>query len=551
MTFQRTVVVLVVVMSAVRLSAQNADVNAERVSMDMQMLRAMRGDAMLGSMSVWPQSMVDVQTLAADTSDAFGRYLHAYYAPVLSGADSTSGADFARTSNDRFRMLRYNDGTASLMGDAALMVRGGYTDDGTANGPFALVRPSVRLMGNFDIGLAYFLDLSNGMRLTGDPMMIARTDPTLSRTLKFVQEEQKFFDRYIGYVQYQSKYFRMRFGREAVQFGFSPIDNFVHSLNAPPMDGLLIDVPYKSVRFTSTHSQVDGLDTAGNAIKGKFIATHRLAIDPVPWLSVAVSDMIVYWGRSLDFSYLNPLAFFVSAGLGTQERSQNDNSILGFDIAVRPMPGTLIYGSLMIDDLAWETIGDTSQVGNNNKNALQIGVSQLVDAHGAPTQFTVEYAYISPFTFSHRSINASYTHLGAFAGYNMQPNSDRIAFQVRHWFTPRTFVKVDMDYTRHGDNFLDSTGNIVMGEDPRFPGSGAMTPVGNVGGDILRGDGDFLYGNSFLKGNFSTTRRINVWFSAEWIKNLFTDLRIGYSNTSGGNTPGSFLFGSLEVRIGY
>jgi len=551
MTFQRLVVVMVVVISVVRLSAQNADVNAERVSMDMQMLRAMRGDAMLGSMSVWPQSMVDVKTLASDSSDAFGRYVHTYYAPVFSGADSTAGVELARSSDDRFRLLRYNDGTASLMGDAALMFRGGYTNDGTASGPFALVRPSVRLMGSFDFGLGYFLDLSNGMRLTGDPMMIARTDPTLSRTLKFVQEEQKFFDRYVGYVQYQSKHVRVRFGREAVQFGFSPIDNFVHSLNAPPMDGLLIDVPYKSVRFTSTHSQVDGVDTAGNAVKGKFIATHRLAIDPTPWLSVAVSDMIVYWGRSLDFSYLNPLAFFVSAGLGTKERSENDNSILGFDIAVRPIPGTLIYGSLMIDDLAWETIGDTSQIGNNNKNAFQLGVSQLVDAHGDPTQFTIEYAYMSPFTFSHRSINASYTHLGAFAGYNMQPNSDRIAFQVRHWFTPRTFVKVDMDYTRHGDNLLDSNGKIVEAEDPRFPGSGVMTPVGNVGGDILRGDGDFLYGNSFLKGNVSTTRRINVWFSAEWIKNLFTDLRIGYSNTSGGNTPGSFLYGSLEVRIGY
>lgn len=548
---QRFVVVLLLILGMVPVCAQNADVNAERVSMDMQMLRAMRGDALLGSMAVWPQSMVDVQKQSSDTSDAFARYVHSYYAPVFHSSAPTNGVEFAQVANDRFRLLSYNDSVVSMMGDASLMLRGGYTNDASTSGPFALVRPAVRVMGSFTMGLGYFLDLSNGMRLTGDPAMIARTDPTLSRTLKFVQEEQKYFDRYIGYVQYQAEHLRVRFGREAVQFGFSPIDNFVHSLNAPPMDGLLIDVPYKSVRFTSTHSQVDGVDTAGKAVKGKFIATHRLSIDPVPWLSVAVTDMIVYWGRSLDFSYLNPLAFFVSAGLGTQERSQNDNSILGFDVAVRPVPGTLIYGSLIIDDLAFETIGDTSQVGNNNKNAAQLGVSQLVNLAALPTQFTVEYAYISPFTFSHRSINAAYTHLGAFAGYNMQPNSDRLALQIRHWFTPRTFVKIDLDYTRHGDNFLDSTGKIIVAEDPRFPGSGAMTPVGNVGGDIQRGDGDFLYGNSFLKGNYSTTRRINVWFSAEWFKNIFTDLRIGYSNTSGGNTPGSFLYGSLELRVGY
>ena len=75
--------------------------------------------------------------------------------------------------------------------------------------------------------------------------------------------------------------------------------------------------------------------------------------------------------------------------------------------------------------------------------------------------------------------------------------------------------------------------------------------MGNVGGDILRAAGDDLYGNAFLRGNVSHQRRIRLWFSAEWWTNIFTDLRIGYTNRNGGNTPGSFLFGSLEIRVGY
>jgi hypothetical protein len=409
-------------------------------------------------------------------------------------------------------------------------------------------------MGSMGGGLGYALDLSNGARLRGAASVIRRTDPTLSRIQKLSIDDSSFFDRYIGYVQYQSDWLRIRYGREAMQFGFSPIDNFVHSIDAPLLDGLLIDVPYKSFRFTMTHSAANGTDTLGKAVPGKFIATHRVAFDPTPWLSMSVSDMIVYWGRGLDFAYLNPLAFFVSAGLGTPERNANDNSILAFDIAVRPFNGTMIYGSFIADDLSFSTVGDSSIAGNNNKFAYQLGASQIIGGTAGSagrSLVSVEYARIDPFTFSHRSINASYTTLGAPIGHNMQSNSDRIALQLRHWFTARTFVRLDLDYTRNGENLLDANGKIIMGEDPRYPGSGIQVPVGNVGGDIQRGDGDFLYGNAFLRGNVSHQRRLRLWFSAEWMPNIFTDLRVGYTNRNGGNTPEDFFFGSLELRVGY
>ncbi len=164
---------------------------------------------------------------------------------------------------------------------------------------------------------------------------------------------------------------------------------------------------------------------------------------------------------------------------------------------------------------------------------------------------SLEYARVDPFTFSHRSINASYTTFGAPVGYDLQPNSDRVAFQARHWFSPRTFVRLDLDYTRHGENFLDSTGNIQAAEDPNYPGSGILVAVGNVGGDMLRGDGDGLAGNTFLRGNLSYQRRVRLWFSAEWFPNVFTDLRVGYTNRNGGNMPENFFFGSFEIRVGY
>jgi len=533
--------------------AQSADVNAERVSMDMMLLGTIDGTRSAGAAAVWPQSMYELTKASSDSSDAFARYINAYYGPAILTSAQTDGMEFASTSNGRFRGLSLNDGTARFQADAALMIRPGVTSDDVMSEFFFLLRPSLRFFGSLGNNFGYFLDLSNGAKVAGTSSRIAKADPTLSRITKFNIEDSAFFDRYVGYIQYQSEWLRVRFGREAIQFGFSPIDNLVHSVNAPLLDGLLIDVPYKAFRFTMTHSGANGTDTAGSAVPTKYIATHRLAIDPTHWLSIGVNDMIVYWGRGVDFAYLNPLAFYVSAGLNTEERNTNDNSLLGFDVAVRPVDGTMVYASLLIDDLSYSTLSDTSWQGNNNKFAYQLGATQVIGDRNSSFRSlaTLEYARLDPFVYSHRSMNASYSTFNASVGYDMQPNSDRVALQWRTWFTPRTSIRIDFDYTRHGDNILDSTGNIVMGEDPRYPGSGAMQPIGNVGGDMLRGDGDFLQGNTFLRGNMSTQRRVQLWFSAEWFSNIFTDVRVGYTNRTGGNTPDSFGFASFEIRVGY
>ncbi|MBU3741559.1 MAG: capsule assembly Wzi family protein [Candidatus Kapabacteria bacterium] len=523
----------VLLLTVMRASAQNVDVQSERVSLDAALLRAVNGSASVGHYAVWPGPLhAALDSLHTDAYAAYDAWTRDYYG-----------------RGDRWHLWKYADFSLSMVVDGALMGRAGTTDDGSSSEAFLLGRPSVRVMGSIDDTWDFMVDLSNGQRFAGTSARIARTDPTLGRTFKFVAEEQTFFDRYIGYVQYRSEHLRVRYGREALQFGFSPIDNLVHSIEAPPMDGILVDVPFKNVRFTFTHHQAEGLDTNNRSVPGKYIATHRLSVDPWPWLSVSVSDMIVYWNRGIDLVYLNPLAFFVSAGLGTKQRSDTDNSLLAFDVALRPIDGTMVYGTLVIDDLAFSTLRDTSFRGNNNKFAFQGGISQAMRVGTRDLLLTAEYARITPFTYSHRTLNASYTHMGASAGYDMQPNSDRLAVQATFWFTPRTSVRIDVDYTRHGENILDAFGNILVGEDPRFPGAPAF--IGNVGGDVTRGESDFLQGNRFLRGNVSYQRRIDAVFSAEVFRNVFTDVRVGYTNRNGGNRPGEFFFGAAEVRIGY
>jgi hypothetical protein len=196
-------VVCAVLFLATTLRAQNADVNAERVSMDMQLLQAIDGRATLGSMSVWPQSINTLQRQASTSGDAFGAYIDTYYDVLLPETTGDTLLAFGM-HRGRFRGVTYADSIVRTTLDVGMMLRPGYAQDGSTSSTFLLARPSVRIMGSMGGGLGYALDLSNGARLRGAASMIRRTDPTLSRIQKLSIDDSSFFDRYIGYVQYQS-----------------------------------------------------------------------------------------------------------------------------------------------------------------------------------------------------------------------------------------------------------------------------------------------------------------------------------------------------------
>ncbi len=397
-------------------------------------------------------------------------------------------------------------------------------------------------MGNYARTFEFFLELTNGRSAFGQDSVALFTDPLLVGSTKFF--EDNFYDRYRGYIQAQWKHFRVRYGRDRMSIGFSPIDNLALSARTAPMDGLVADMEYGGFRFTAIHAGIEGLDTNNRAVLNKFFALHRISFEPSDQFAFAITDMMIYSGRGVDFTYLNPLSFYVSAGLGTLQKNREDNSSLQFDIAWRPkylLPNTLIYGAWFIDDINLSTIGKQIPGANTNKFAFQLGASWTSDA--LPLMLTTEYVRIDPFVYAHRSMVNSYTHFGRSIGYQMQPNSDRIALQARYWLSPRTTIHLEADYTRSGENFLAPNGKILT--------NNLNWAIGNVGSDIARGDDDVLIYRAFLSGNRSETRRIRATLSTEFFPNVFCDANLQYESRTGGNTPRTSTTLWLEFRVGY
>ncbi len=562
------VVLLFLLLSTVAWS-QNVDNNSEHMSTDLLFLRSLYGQGPVGQYAVRPFTMSSVQSAPSNNDPELLRqiqqHLHHYYAPLLIGASEvdhngttpdSSDLNWLPKTDGRYHALWYGAQDAKLLVDVSAMTRVGSVSLADSSHSFVMANMSGRAMGSLSSSLGYMLYLSNGSLFKGDANYVKLTDPVLSHTLKFVELEQKFFDRYIGYLQYQSEHLRIRLGRENVSWGYSPIDNLVHSDYAAPGDGVFLDIPYKAIRFSSVHLAVDGIDTSGKAITSKYIASHRLQVEAASWLSIGVNDMVVYSGRGIDLSYLNPLAFYVSTGLTTRDKSEMDNSLIGVDAAIRPFNKTIVYAGLLLDDLSFSSLSDTTALGNNNKNAWQLGATHVFDETPIPFTLSAEYVRVSPFCYSHREINNAWTNLGAPLGYSQQPNSDRWAVQSKWWLNGRSTLQIDFDYTRWGENVLDSNGHIASAFYIPQPGDTLVVAVGNVGGDMTRGDGDFLpgqyaVGNKFLRGNLSLSRRVQATLSTELWSNVFVDARLLYQNRTGGNAPGSTFWTTVELRIGY
>jgi len=181
---------------------------------------------------------------------------------------------------------------------------------------------------------------------------------------------------------------------------------------------------------------------------------------------------------------------------------------MGFDATIRPFKNIELRSTLMLDDYNFSEIGKGYW-----SNKIAYNVAAL---YSLPFNIDIgaEYARVEPYTFSHFNYQNSYTNDSVLIGSILQPNSEQYSLLFQYWWGNRYPLLVSINYTRHGANVYDSTGNMIK----------------NVGGDpnITRRDpdpatgfaGDPYYGVKFLDGNMQETLSLNVNFTMEIIRNL-------------------------------
>jgi hypothetical protein len=172
-----------------------------------------------------------------------------------------------------------------------------------------------------------------------------------------------------------------------------------------------------------------------------------------------------------------------SADLSTgKEQTEENNSMIGFDVEIIPVKNLSFQSSLLIDDLTFGTIGTNDSL-NENKYGWQFG-ALWVNSYNI--SLAIEFTHLDPFVYSHRSNKSTYTNWGMSLGHALPPNSDEIAAKIGYDIGNKLSFALLFQHQRSGEGIVvDTAGNLIA----------------NYGGNINFGLGDaYLRTNGFHDG---------------------------------------------------
>ncbi len=259
-------------------------------------------------------------------------------------------------------------------------------------------------------------------------------------------------------------------------------------------------------------------DSVQGSIKNsddKYLGYHRFGFNISKDFSFGLGEMIIYSGRSVDFTYLNPFNFYKSVEHANQDR---DNSLLFVDFQNNSFAGLKVNGTVLIDDIDFGKVGK-GWFGNQLLYNLTLYSSNLYKF--VPVEFYMQYLRCEPYVYTHRIHNNSYTSFNYNLVNPILPNSDKFILRINYNPYYRLKLSLDVNFSRHGANELNDDGTVKT----------------NYGGDVLVGHREFdkteVY---FLEGLREYYRSISFCTNYEPVNNYYFILNIVYENNSLANS---------------
>jgi hypothetical protein len=340
----------------------------------------------------------------------------------------------------------------------------------------------------------------------------AQTESILANHYKLNESsEQTFFDDTRGHLSLDFDNVKFKIGREFVNVGYG-INKPIIDVFSPKFDHASLSIRLGKFSFDYLHGKLlgnksffsDSITGGIQRIEEKYFGYHRIGISVSRDFHFGFGELIVYSNRPPDLSYINPFNFYKSVEHASQDR---DNSLLFFDISNNSIDGLHVYSTLLMDDIDYAKLGSGWW---GNQLLYQFGISSYNFYRFIPIDFHIEYMRIDPYVFSHRLISNNYSNYYNPLGTQLQPNSSNISLTMNYRFTHNLDFALNMGYSVHGANPIDSLNNVLK----------------NVGGDINLGHRTFDSPSVFfLDGVKEYSRKISFQFNYEYRRGV--DIQFG------------------------
>ncbi|MEW6049670.1 MAG: capsule assembly Wzi family protein [Candidatus Zixiibacteriota bacterium] len=255
-----------------------------------------------------------------------------------------------------------------------------------------------------------------------------------------------------GFAQYSSQRFDITLGRFASFWG--PRRSLALASNAI-MDGLAYQVRLGRLTISYRLARLDGLTPKYDSVpqyEYRYFAGHRVDLHLLAnRLNVGLFETVVFGGagRQIDLFYLNPLIFYHGAQLN---EGTEDNTLVGFDITVKPRVGFKLYGQVVIDDLQIEKKVQADQ--EPNEYGVLLG-AYLTDL--APSwDVNAEYSRVTNWTFNQVLPRNRVLFENKPVGNALGNDYDLGSVSLYRWFGESKRASINLSYWRQGEGRVDA-----------------------------------------------------------------------------------------------
>ncbi len=258
---------------------------------------------------------------------------------------------------------------------------------------------------------------------------------------------------YKAYIEYKN----FKFGRDKLSWGPGKTGNLILSDFSKYFDHFKFDYQYKSLQYKYVAASIKpyltldeyekiALENDAEDIyneRTKIFVGHRLELDLLENITLALSETQIIGGKSPDFNMVNPLFIFHNT------YTKYSNVIAGLDIEYKnPETQSEVYGSIALDNWSLKV--------ENDKYPKQLAYLFGAQKFILGVKCGVEYARTSKWMYNHkneylkytnrRHINVDYGKKADYyvdypIGYYLGPDAEVLNFTIE-------YKKYKLDYRR-------------------------------------------------------------------------------------------------------
>jgi len=290
-------------------------------------------------------------------------------------------------------------------------------DDGDLSASY--LRTHAHIKGYFSLfGKLNFVSDFNANQNSGDdPLYWGNTDTSWG----FYTNE--------SYLEYNSQYIDMKFGRDYYTWGPARNNNLILSANSPPLDILTFGMDYKIVHFSSFFSTLS--DYADSV---RYLAGSRLQVNLLDEKIMLAANQVNIWRaqeQTFDFNFTNPMSF--KYWLRTNGEGES-NILYSFDAYwITPLKNRLFL-ELLIDDVQY--LKNKPSDLEPNELGITIGLENSIIPYIPGLEINLDYTAITNRTYNTNKDAQKYIHKNKSMGHGLGNDFDIFNVTLSRWHLP-------------------------------------------------------------------------------------------------------------------